>query len=385
MKKRHLIVLGLAAATVATMWLQDHRALRKVRTENNSLRQQVDELSDDSLRLSKIEGSLSMATRKSGAPQPTQLKAKHLRPSAEVAPTTDVIARLMKGENPPSLTTEQVEAYLRQSGRNAATLIAAFRASGDDRLLQEALDKYPSDSQVNFAAIFRTGATGEQRRQFVEGFKRSAPDNALGDYLSAYEYFKAGQGDLAVDELSRASAKPLFEEYSMQFVQNAEEAYRAAGYSEAESKVIAAVSLLLPHLPQLKNLSQDMVATAASYREANNSGSAHALLDMVCDLGQRLSRTAAEPLLNQMVGIAIERIALNTMEPTNPYGTTGQTVKDRLAELTQQRDAARALTQQFDRLQAFMSSQDWISYVDRQRSFGEQAALQWLVGKYGNP
>ena len=30
-----------------------------------------------------------------------------------------------------------------------------------------------------------------------------------------------------------------------------------------------------------------------------------------------------------------------------------------------------------------VSDQDWIIYRDRWRAFGEEAALQWLVGKYG--
>jgi RNA polymerase sigma factor (sigma-70 family) len=34
-------------------------------------------------------------------------------------------------------------------------------------------------------------------------------------------------------------------------------------------------------------------------------------------------------------------------------------------------------------MQERVSDQDWISYKDRWRSFGEEAALRWMVGKYG--
>jgi hypothetical protein len=30
-----------------------------------------------------------------------------------------------------------------------------------------------------------------------------------------------------------------------------------------------------------------------------------------------------------------------------------------------------------------LSEQDWISYKDRWRVFGEQAALRWIIQKYG--
>jgi hypothetical protein len=30
-----------------------------------------------------------------------------------------------------------------------------------------------------------------------------------------------------------------------------------------------------------------------------------------------------------------------------------------------------------------MSDQDWISYKDRWRAFGEEAALRWMASKHG--
>jgi hypothetical protein len=30
-----------------------------------------------------------------------------------------------------------------------------------------------------------------------------------------------------------------------------------------------------------------------------------------------------------------------------------------------------------------MSDQDWISYTDRKMLFGDKAAVEWLVNKYG--
>jgi hypothetical protein len=90
-----------------------------------------------------------------------------------------------------------------------------------------------------------------------------------------------------------------------------------------------------------------------------------------------------EALVSQLVGVAIQAMALNAMEPNSPYGTAGQTVKDRIDELAQQRKDIKELVQQFDGAQRRMSDQDWISYKDRWRAFGEEAALRWMVSKYG--
>ena len=56
------------------------------------------------------------------------------------------------------MRTEQVEAYLKENQRSAASLLAASRVTKDQALLQEAMEKYPHDPQVSFAALFKKDA-----------------------------------------------------------------------------------------------------------------------------------------------------------------------------------------------------------------------------------
>jgi hypothetical protein len=42
----------------------------------------------------------------------------------------------------------------------------------------------------------------------------------------------------------------------------------------------------------------------------------------------------------------------------------------------------KELDQQFQSVQAKLSTQDWISYVDRCRTFGHVAGMQWAISKY---
>jgi hypothetical protein len=141
--------------------------------------------------------------------------------------------------------------------------------------------------------------------------------------------------------------------------------------------------LLLPHLGQVKELTQDIVSLANSYHQAGDEASAQAALQAGLNLGQRLDGSSNQSLINQLVSTAVQSIALRAMDPATPYGDSGQTVQGRLDELARQRTAVATLTAQFDAVQQRVSDQHWISYKDRWRSFGEEAALRWVVGKYG--
>ena len=303
----------------------------------------------------------------------------------EAAPT-NVIARVLKGGDAPKLTGQQVESYLRENRRNAASLLAAYRSTGDPALLQEATQKFPGDPQVAFEAAFKKDGLPEERRQWLDALKLSAPQNALADYLSAADHFKAGRSDQAVQDLIAASGKAQFQDYTLERVQDDEEAYRAAGYSVAEAKTIPASQLLLPQLAQMKELSQGLGELAKSYRQAGDESSAQAVLQMAASLGQRYSVVSpGQPEISQLVGIAMERIALNGMDANSPYGNDGGTVKGRLDQLAQQNAEIKQIAQQTEALQSRMTEQDWISYKDRWRNFGEEAAGRWLISKYGPP
>jgi len=112
--------------------------------------------------------------------------------------------------------------------------------------------------------------------------------------------------------------------------------------------------------------------------------SAQAALQMGVNLGQRYGNgSPGEPLISQLVGLAVERMALSAMDPNSPYGDNGQTVQDRINQLAQQQAALRELGQQLEPLMQTMSDQDWINYRDRQMIFGGEAAMRWVVSKYG--
>ena len=169
----------------------------------------------------------------------------------------------------------------------------------------------------------------------------------------------------------------------MERIEDDDEAFRTAGYSVAQAKMAAATGLLLPQLLQVRDLSQQIVDLASSYRKSGDEASAQAALQMAIGLGQRFSSGSPDQILiSQMVGIAVERRALEALDPNAAFGE-GQTVQDRLNQLGQHRTAIRELSQQAAPLYPSLSEQDWITYQSRSMAFGEEAALRWLISKYG--
>lgn len=403
--KLKLGLTTLTVAGVATILVIQHQLRVSLREENLSLRQQIAQLKIDNESLSNRVAQ-TKGVRAPRLPAPPVQFAVPSGPLIEDLQLTNLLARFqgLKDKAPNKLTTEQVEPYLKANGSNAPSLLAAYRTTGNVALLEEAMQKYPDDPQVALEAVFRKDASPEERRQWLETFKQSDPANALPNYLSALDYFKTGQTDQAVQELVAASGKQQFEDYSAQRVQDNEQAYLAAGYSVAEANAIAPLqqtmyfgassedeveatfapfqSQLTP-LQQVKELYLDVVDLATSYKQAGDQASAQAALQIAVSLGQRYSNTSGEDGLSRLVGIGAEIHALFGMDPNSPYGSNGQTVQDRINQLRQQKSATRGLYQQAVPLLGTMSEQDWSSYSDRVRVFGEPAALQWVVGKYG--
>jgi hypothetical protein len=315
------------------------------------------------------------APRITSTPAPTE-SAEELRP-------TNLYTRLVNGDV-PKLSPEQLNTYLTQNQRNAESLLAAFRASSDPAYLKEAEARFPNDPRVAYAAVFKSDSP-EERSQWLERLKQSDTGNALPNYFSALDAFKSGQIDRAVQEITAATGKQQFQDYTMDFLQNAEEAYRSAGYSEAEAKSIAATQLLLPDLKELRDLGRQMVSLANSYRQSGDSASADTALQMDIGLGQRFGGYPGEPLIDRLVGIAIERDALTTMDPNSSYGSSGQTVQDRITQLDNTRQSLKSLAQQETGLFQRMSDMDVVSYWDRWRAFGYEPTMQWAINKYGQP
>ncbi|HVM62931.1 MAG TPA: sigma-70 family RNA polymerase sigma factor [Verrucomicrobiae bacterium] len=379
------IISVIVIAGVATPLVIQHQAEVRLREENESLRRQIAQLSavsKENRRLSKLLAK-GLPVPHLPAPPMTVTTVPASSPTDDQA-STNLYGRLSNAKR--ELIPEKVESYLKANRRSAGSLIAAYHLTGNPSLLEEAMRNYPTDPQVDFEAVFKKDASPEERRQWLDAFKQAAPDNALADYLSALDYFKVGQTDQAVQELIAAADKPQFQEYRLDSIQNNGEFFLSQGYSPAEAEALGLYQMSLQQLTELKRLGLDIVDLANSYRQVGDTESAQAALQMAVNLGRRYtdgSSPAGEPVINQFVGMYIGRQAFNAMNPGDPYGGNGQTVQDQINRLDQQKAALKELVNQTEPFLQTMPDQDWLTYTERVKVFGDEAARQWLVGKYG--
>jgi len=315
--KTQIVIVSAVVISLATLSVIEHQTQATLRAQNALLRQQISRLQAEAdgqtKNLAQARRAIHLDMPPTRVPIPPAASATGPVPSE--LESTNLIARLLKNNETPRLTHDQVAAYLKANGRSAANLLAAYQASGDASLLQEAMQKYPNDPQVDFRAALCQSLSPEQQRQWLNAFEQSAPDNALANYLSALNYFGSGQNALAVQELNAAAGKPQMQDYFMEAQETLEEAYLTAGYSVANAEMIGPAQIQLPQLAAMKQLGQNLVSLANSYQQAGDSTSAQTTLQMAVNLGQNLN----DPfLITSLVGLGIQRNALNAMDPARP-------------------------------------------------------------------
>jgi hypothetical protein len=375
-------LITAAAVSFATFAVLQHQSQSSLRKENQSLRQQVEQLSPLAAENQRLARQLADAQTVFPPFPPAPALPETTAPPDEQP--TNHLSRLLNGDQVLRLTSTQAEEFLKENRRTAASLLAAYRTTGDQSLLAEAMQLYPTNVQVAFEAAFKTDATPEERRHWLDVFKQTAPDNPLANYLSALNHFQSGQADLAVQDFLAASGKKQFTDYTLDRIQGDEEAFRSAGYTEAETGMAATWGLTLPQLVQLRDAGQKMIELASAYRQAGDETSAQAALRLVVNMGEHFDGSAGKagvPLVSQLVGLALQRKALTALDPDSSFSAS-QTVQERIAQLNQQSESIKGLVKLTGPLQPRMSAQDWISYNDRTRTFGEESAIRWLTEKY---
>ena len=385
---------SLVAATIAAavgMGIYEARQASQLREQNQALQQQQIPLNEQIQQLQRERDDALKKTQTSSRHNPPlRSPPSSFRPtpaasqSFEDLQATNLLARLGLLKEMPKLRPEQIRPYLEKNHRSAESLLAAFQTTGDRAFLFEAMETYPNDPRVSLTAYYRSSsndfndAATPERRQWLEAFKTSDSENALPYFLSARDYFKAGKPERALQEFQTGASKSDLQDYLLDSIQNAEEAYRNVGYSLAEAKALASSDVRLKHLTELRRLGWDMVQLADSYRLAGDVASAQAALEMALNLGRQLDRPGAFTLAQSAFAIEIQQNAIRAMGDNS----SDSTLKQQLEELNRRVEDNRAGQQRIFKALESLSDQEFISYVDRTRLFGEEAARQWVLSRF---
>lgn len=271
------------------------------------------------------------------------------------------------------LSRNEIEDFLASRHRSAESLLSAYRLSDDEAYLTEALRKYPNDPQVLLTSL-RLSSDPAVNLKTLEALKLADPGNGIGNCLAAGALFDLGRADEALAELLSMTGKPI-DDYSISSCQNDEEAYASAGFSSLEAKITSIFSGKKPSLmkmgaPLVKNLD----AMRSAYETAGDQAGVDSIRQIHSEIGTQLRNGGS--LVDELVGTVHEKAALKGLESPE--------AEERLREIEQRK---AALTASARRIPALMenpavSEGDWVSYFDRVKLFGEQAANGWMLERY---
>jgi len=289
------------------------------------------------------------------------------------------------------LPREKVEAWLAKHSRDAVSLLAAFRALDDTNYLNEAATNFPNNPQVELAVLARDEFPAD-RRKWLDLFKVSSPSNSLANYLSAEDCFKNGNTVAAVQELQAATGKSQFDNYTVASELTGEELAQFCGESPLQAYQTAISGVATEELPELatfKRLAQGIEQLQTQEMTAGDNTSAQNLAQMGMVLGNQLINGGGSGLLiNQLLGIAVERIVLSQLDSNTGYDfLDGKTPNQVSQELGEQKKEMTQTYQSFNAVYPNLTEAEMLNYLDRKKTYGEMNAMRWVVQQHppGNP
>ena len=272
----------------------------------------------------------------------------------------------------PKLTSQEIDSYVAAQHRSMDSLLSAFRLSGDEAYLKEALANFPNHPQVLLVAL-RLASDPAKRLELLESFKQADPGNGLGNCLAARALFDLGKNDEALAELLQSRGKPI-QDFMATYCQGDEEAYLSAGFSPAEAKMTSLYGLPKPELMQIQGITKKLDELRANYAAAGDATAVQSLRDFQLEMGRQLQE---DPLLiGELVGIVAEKGALKGLDDPESIA--------RLEEIDRQKKSMLEGVRKVEllRLNPNVPESDWLLYFDRAKLFGEKAAMDWIQGKY---
>ena len=207
----------------------------------------------------------------------------------------------------------------------------------------------------------------------------------VANFLSARNHFKNDRAEEAIEDLLAGASKPGFNDYTQHDIQSAEEKYLASGKGTVEAKLFANIQQRLPHLQELRNLPRDLVKLQEAAVTRGDTKTFNDLAQLGITIGPSADRNAGvNYLLNDLVGIAIQKQMLETLDPAGAYPFLDRTPAETLTGLDARVQEIRNVSKTAGDL-AEAAPNDIIAYLDRSRIHGEFNALQWLANEQAVP
>lgn len=127
-----------------------------------------------------------------------------------------------------------------------------------------------------------------------------------------------------------------------------------------------------------------LIDLADSYRQTDDTASAQVVLETGLKLGQRFAEPSPmATIMDTIYGSVVEHDILETMDPNSRVGTTELAAQAQLDGISTA--YTRMKEENVNELMRSIPLEDQLGYLDRLKSSGQLAALQWLESKQGQP
>ena len=296
------------------------------------------------------------------------------------------LEQIFSVDGPRPLQEETTRAWLAAGSTNAAHLLALRQAGGGGReLVERALAEFPNDPRAIIESLAYE-KDPEVRRQRLERFRAVDPDNPLADYLSASTEFAAGRIEEGIQALSQAADKRGFNDYLNQAAEAAEQVFLADGRSPAEAKALGSSTVLMGHLTEMRQVSRQLAELQSEALAAGDGAKVAEFAQRTVEMSRSLASVeGTKTLIGELVGVAIERQALEQLPPDATYEFYSGTAAERLQALDDQRREVKALSQGAETWMRSASDAELQEYFDRLLRDGERAALGWIQQRPFSP
>jgi hypothetical protein len=319
--------------------------------------------------------------------KPVEVAAKpaiKLRSAADIIPqlkdppkrTGVTIKDIMAGKV-PKLNQLEVEAFLKNQGRSTINLLAASRLLNDLSFAREAAKADPTNPAAQLELALR-GETLEEKSAALAAFREAAPGNSLGDYLAAHQAFVTGDAGAAGAALIQSLDNPLFADYSQQLVAGSEQAFLDAGYEPTAAAGAAMFALTIPRAGPLMEVSKSLASLQQEFIRSADFDAAEPTVIIGLTLGQRI-QDQGPYLIDQLIGVNIERQFLQQLDPLTQAGPGGQAAGERLEALDTKLLEIRSVSSAFSERFASADDATQSQFLAKVKAEGELAAMRWLV------
>lgn len=309
------------------------------------------------------------------------LNRAHTKPEAQA--TVAVAEKSPAPQNIPASSgpaqrpnQSQAESFANQRGRSGLCLVALARATGDTAWLARALAEHPEDPRVQLER-WRQAKTPQEKAAAVAALRAADPDNPLGHYLGTRQAFEGGDLGAVASLLVDASLAETYSSYAAETFGETAEAFRASGLGEFDALNAAMAAGGVADVGMdLHRLGDDMGELQHVFVEMGYWDEADFMFERTLALGEQLQD--GDLLIDNLVGIALQRKLLSSFDPATIVDLSGTTAGERLAQLEVESAELKTLWPDAGEHVRNLDEASIAKYRTILTKDGEAAAMRWL-------